>query len=146
MTPGQPPAGAVPLGTMYAHASGVASDARIVTSVHPDAAEAPPAHTSAAARMASATRTRPTGRTLMPNYDARNGSTSSRGLRLRRRRADRPPRVPRDDAERGLRLPRRPCAPAVRAATAGRGAALRPRDRDVPRAARREDGGRRVQY
>ena len=28
---------------------------------------------------------------------------------------DRPPRVPRDDAARGLRLPRRPCAAAVRA-------------------------------
>ena len=38
MTPGQPPAGAVPLGTMYAHASGVESDAVIVTSVQPDAA------------------------------------------------------------------------------------------------------------
>ena len=53
MTPGQPPAGGVPLGMMYAHASGVASEAVIVTSCQPDAAEAPPAHTSAAARMAS---------------------------------------------------------------------------------------------
>ena len=31
MTPGQPPAGAVPLGMMYAHASGVESEASIVT-------------------------------------------------------------------------------------------------------------------
>ena len=35
-----------------------------------------------------------------------------------RRRPDRAARVPRDDAARGFRLPRRPCAPAVRAAAA----------------------------
>src|SRR5215469_10067342 len=102
MTPGQPPAGAVPLGMMYAHARGVASEAWIVTSVHPDAAEALPEQTSAATRTTSTSRARPTSRTLAPNYDARNGSPSRRRLRLRRRRLDRPPRVPRDDAERGF--------------------------------------------
>ena len=52
-----------------------------------------------------------------------------RRLRLRCRRPDRPPRVPGDDAERGLRLPRRPRAAAVRPAPARRGAPLRARDR-----------------
>src|SRR5437764_148494 len=88
MTPGQPPAGAVPLGTTYAHASGVASEAAIVTSVQPDEAEAPPAHASATATMAKTTRARPTSRTLAPNYDARNGLAARRPLRLRRGRAD----------------------------------------------------------
>jgi hypothetical protein len=60
MTPGQPPAGAVPLGIKYTHERGVESEAVIVTAVQPEAAEALPAHTSAAARMATTTRTRPT--------------------------------------------------------------------------------------
>jgi hypothetical protein len=42
---------------MYAQASGVPSEAVIVTSVQPDAAEAPPAQASAATTSASRTRT-----------------------------------------------------------------------------------------
>src|SRR2546423_540024 len=145
MTPGQPPAGAVPAGMTYAHASGVASEVLIVTSVHPDAAEAPPAHTSAAARMATATRTRPTSRTLARIYDGRHGLAARRRVRLRRRRVDGPPRVPRDDAERGLRLSRRPCAPAVRAASAGRDSPLLTRDRRLSLPSGREAHPRRVQ-
>ena len=44
-----------------------------------------------------------------------------RRVRLGRGRPDRPARVPRDDAARGLRLPRRPRTAAVRAAAARRG-------------------------
>ena len=68
-----------------------------------------------------------------------------RRFRLRRRRVDRPPRVPGDDAERGLRLPRRPCAPALRPAAAGRDSPVRARDRPLPRGGGREDDRRRVQ-
>src|SRR5262249_45567324 len=57
ITPGQPPAGAVPLGTRYAHERWVASEAVTVTSVQPDAAEALPAQASAATTNASRTRT-----------------------------------------------------------------------------------------
>ena len=73
MTPGQPPAGAVPPGTMNAHASGVESEAVIVTSVQPGAAEALPAQTNAAARMAKTIRARPTKPTLARIYDGRHG-------------------------------------------------------------------------
>src|SRR6266568_5590214 len=44
---------------------------------------------------------------------SRDGSAASGGLRLRRGRAHRPARVPRDDAPRGLRLPGRPRPAAV---------------------------------
>src|SRR5579862_8207913 len=51
--------------------------------------------------------------------------------------------MPRDDAERGLRLPRRPCAAAVRSPAARRGAPLRVRDRRLSGDAGREvDRGR----
>ena len=47
-----------------------------------------------------------------PSRIAPDGCAPDRRLRLGSRRPHRPARVPRDDAERGLRLPRRPCAPA----------------------------------
>ena len=152
MTPGQPPAGAVPFGMPSTHASSFPSEAAIVNwELQPPAAEAgrayaaAPAHTSAAATIERATLTRPTEPTLARIYDERRGLAAHRRLRLRRGRPDRPPRVPRDDAERGLRLPRRPRAPAVRAAAAGGDPPLRPRDRRLSRAAGREAHPRRVQ-
>src|ERR1041385_237466 len=64
--------------------------------------------------------------------ESTRGFAAGRGVRLGRGRADRPARVPRHDATRGLRLPRGSRAPAVRAAAAGRGAAVLPRDRRLP--------------
>src|SRR5215831_392016 len=59
---------------------------------------------------------------------SRHGRAADRGLRLGHRRADGAARMPRDHAARGLRLPRRPRPPAVRAATARGGAVVRTRD------------------
>src|ERR1051325_1615356 len=107
MTPGKPPDGGEPSGMMYAHTSGVLSEAEIVTGCPPLVAAARPANVAAAAHTtptttkARTTRTRPTERTLARLYDGRHGSAAGRRLRFRGGRADRPPRVPRDDAERG---------------------------------------------
>ena len=74
------------------------------------------------------------------------GFQAHRCVRLGSRRPHCPARVPGDDAARGFRLPRRSCAPAVRSAQPRRGAALRARDRGLPRTPGREDGRRRVQH
>ncbi len=56
-----------------------------------------------------------------PFYTCFHGLPPSGPVRLRRRRADRSPRVPRHAPAGGLRLPRRPRAAPVRAAAARRG-------------------------
>ena len=73
-------------------------------------------------------------------YDNRPvDSGRSARLRLGRGRLDRPARVPRHDAARGLRLPRRPRAAAVRAAPARRRSARFAREiAALPRGAGRE--------
>src|SRR6266545_1717032 len=73
------------------------------------------------------------------------GFAARRRLRLGYGRADRPSRVSRDDAARGLPLPRRPRPAPVRSPSARRDPALRRRDRGLPRGARREAGRRRLQ-
>ena len=57
------------------------------------------------------------------NLQSPDGLPPRRRLRLGHGRPDRPARVPRDDAARGLRLPRRRRAAPVRAAAAARGRA-----------------------
>ena len=78
--------------------------------------------------------------------ESRRGSSAGRRVRLGHGRPDRPARVPGDDAARGFRLPRRRRAPAVRAARAPGGCAVRARDRGVPRDAGREADPRRLQH
>src|SRR5438132_12341419 len=62
---------------------------------------------------------RPTG-VSVALLESRCGFPAGRRLRLGRGRFDRPARVPGDDAARGLRLPGRPRAAAVRAEAARR--------------------------
>src|SRR5436305_10647467 len=145
-SPGQPPGGGLPPGRMSPQASVVPSETLIVSScVAARAADADPPQTNTAIATARRTRARPTGARYRPLYDARHGSASRRRLRLRSRWSHRSARVPRDHAERGLRLPRRPRAPAVRPASARGDPALRARDRRLSRGAGREAHPRRVQ-
>ena len=80
-----------------------------------------------------------------PPYNPAHGREAHRRVRLRRRRTDGVARVPRHAPARGLRLPRRRRAAPVRPAPACRAAALRPRDRPVPRGAGGQAGRRRLQ-
>src|SRR5262245_16592339 len=82
-------------------------------------------------------------RTLVRSAD---GRAADRRLRLGHRWAHRPPRVPGDDAARGLRLPRRPRPPALRPAGAGRGSRFRDGDRPLSGATRRQARARRLQH
>ena len=87
----------------------------------------------------------PDGRSHPPSIESPHGSEADRCVRLGRRRAHGSPRVPRHDAARGLRLPRRPCAPPLRAAPARRDRPFRGGDRPLSRAGRGEADRRRLQ-
>src|SRR5881397_2052698 len=77
---------------------------------------------------------------------SRDGRAGDRRLRLGYGWTHGSPRVPGDDAARGLRLPRRPRAPALRAAAARRGSRICPRDLPLPRATGRQARARRLQH
>src|SRR5256886_7355499 len=77
---------------------------------------------------------------------SRDGRAGDRRLRLGHGWTHGSPRVPGDDAARGLRLPRRPRAPALRPAVVGRGARFCAGDRPLPGAAGRQARARRLQY
>src|SRR2546423_10720686 len=77
------------------------------------AAARPAGHRASA--IVAATRSRRTCLAYSGDSIAEHGFPAGWRVRLRCGRPDRPPRVPGDDAPRGLPLPRRPCAPAVRA-------------------------------
>src|SRR2546430_6521077 len=77
---------------------------------------------------------------------SRDGRAGDRRLRLGYGWTHGSPRVPGDDAARGLRLPRRPRAPALRPAAVGRGARFCAGDRPLPGAAGRQARARRLQY
>src|SRR6266487_442019 len=77
---------------------------------------------------------------------SRDGRAGDRRLRLGHGRPHSSPRVPGDDAARGLRLSRRPRALALRPAVAGRGARLCAGDRPLPGKAGRQARPRRLQH